>query len=376
MTEHDKVTKAKAAMVGTQPFFAVIALGLPFIEDESLDPPTMATDMTHIYYHPKFIDECSRAEVEGTIAHEVLHVANLHGMRRGTRDPFLWNVACDFAINPIVLDAGYKLPKGALVDNKYRGMSAEAIYEDILKNPPPNLKFVNFGGVLDANGTQAEKSAREQEIKITVKSAAERAKQIGKLPGGLEGLIEAVGKPKINWQDYIPSWIKSVLPDDYTWALPNKWMLTNHRFYMPTITMTGAGIGVLSLDTSGSVSDSELVSFVTEIVGLIEGCKPEKLYIIQHDAEIQKEEIWEVGMDFTSLKVKGRGGTRIRPTFKRLDEIIEEEGRVDWLILFTDCEIGDWPTVWPDVPTLIAATGKNTLPDKSVATYIPIKDAI
>ena len=297
-------------------------------------------------------------------------------MRRGSRDPLLWNIACDYAINPIVLDAGYKLPKGCLIDNKYRGMSAEAIYEDIKKNPPPNLKFLNIGGVMDAPGSAADKSAREQEIKITVKAAAERAKAIGKLPGGLEGLIEAVGKPKINWQDYIPSWIKSVIPDDYTWSMPNKWMLSNHRFYMPTMKATGAGVGVLSIDTSGSVSDRELINYVTEIVGLIEGCKPEKLYIIQHDAAIQKEDIWEVNMDFSSLKIKGRGGTRIRPTFERVAEIVAEEGQVDWMILFTDCEISDWPTVWPDIPVLIAATGRNTLPDPSVATYIPIKDAI
>ena len=62
------------------------------------------------------------------VAHEVLHVANGHCWRQGPRDPDRWNDACDYAINPIVLSAGMVLPKGALVDARYTGKSAEEIY--------------------------------------------------------------------------------------------------------------------------------------------------------------------------------------------------------------------------------------------------------
>jgi len=43
-------------------------------------------------------------------------------------DPKRWNVACDFAINPLIVDAGLSLPDGVLIDNRFRGMSAEQIY--------------------------------------------------------------------------------------------------------------------------------------------------------------------------------------------------------------------------------------------------------
>ena len=44
------------------------------------------------------------------------------------RDPKRWNMACDYAINPLLIDAGLNLPEGVLLDNRFRGMSAERIY--------------------------------------------------------------------------------------------------------------------------------------------------------------------------------------------------------------------------------------------------------
>jgi hypothetical protein len=32
-----------------------------------------------------------------------------------------WNMACDHAINPILVDAGLTLPQGVLLDNRFRG---------------------------------------------------------------------------------------------------------------------------------------------------------------------------------------------------------------------------------------------------------------
>ena len=74
------------------------------------------------------------------------------------------------------------------------------------------------------------------------------------------------------------------------------------RFIQPeilTYQLYNAGVGVLSIDTSGSVSDQELIEYVREVTGVIELCSPDKLYIIQHDAIVQREDEWEAGMDFS-----------------------------------------------------------------------------
>jgi len=51
-----------------------------------------------------------------------------HFARRGHRVQRMWDLACDFAINPLLLDQGLKPPLGAQVLDQYRGMSAEEIY--------------------------------------------------------------------------------------------------------------------------------------------------------------------------------------------------------------------------------------------------------
>jgi predicted metal-dependent peptidase len=182
--------------------------------------------------------------------------------------------------------------------------------------------------------------------------------------------VEAVGKPTINWKEYLQTWVSGRIPDNYTWVRPNRKMMANYGIYMPRMQLNGAGIGVLSIDTSGSVSDAELKKYVTEIAGVIEICNPEKLYIIQHDAVIQDIYEWNAGDEFTRLKIVGRGGTNITPSFKQAQKFDEQ---IDWMICFTDMEIGDWPKEAPDFPVLWAATGGDNAP---FGTYINLRDTI
>jgi len=74
--------------------------------------PTMATDGCRIVYNPTFVDQLKSAELEGVLAHEVLHCALGHQCRRGGRDPGLWNEAADLAINPILPAKGSRCRPG------------------------------------------------------------------------------------------------------------------------------------------------------------------------------------------------------------------------------------------------------------------------
>ena len=88
----------------------------------------MATDGVSLFYNPAFVETLNAAELAGVLAHEVMHPALQHHTRRGDRDRNRWNMACDYAINPLLLDAGLTLPKDVLIDHRFRGMSAERIY--------------------------------------------------------------------------------------------------------------------------------------------------------------------------------------------------------------------------------------------------------
>src|SRR5271156_4727300 len=121
-----RIQKARTALVLDHPFFGSLLFRLKGRESRSIK--TMATDGVSLFYNPEFVETLNSAALAGTLAHEVMHPALHHHMRRSGRDLKRWNVACDFAINPLLVDAGLSLPNGVLIDNRFRGMSAERIY--------------------------------------------------------------------------------------------------------------------------------------------------------------------------------------------------------------------------------------------------------
>jgi len=99
---------------------------LEIILDESVE--TMAVDGVHLFVAPSFLPKITEAELRGILVHEILHCAFLHHVRRGERDPELWNEAADYVINPTVIESGFKLPAGALLEGRFKGMGAEEVY--------------------------------------------------------------------------------------------------------------------------------------------------------------------------------------------------------------------------------------------------------
>jgi predicted metal-dependent peptidase len=127
----EKLCRARTQLLLNQPFFGTLCLRLKLIATPSF--PTMATDGRRLAYNPAFVAQLTPAELEGVIAHEVMHVALAHHCRRGDRDPQLWNEAADYAVNPILLDNGITLPRDMLMDPAFRDLSAEEIYARLLK---------------------------------------------------------------------------------------------------------------------------------------------------------------------------------------------------------------------------------------------------
>ena len=121
-----RIQKARTTLLLDHPFFGTLLFRLGAQARSSI--ATMATDGVSLYFNQQFVETLSAAEIAGTLAHEVMHPALQHHTRRGGRNPRRWNMACDYAINPMLVDAGLALPKDVLLDNRFRGMSAERIY--------------------------------------------------------------------------------------------------------------------------------------------------------------------------------------------------------------------------------------------------------
>ena len=67
-------------------------------------------------------------QAQFALAHEALHCALSHFSRREHRDRHRWDIACDLAINPLLIKEGMTAPPGALYDVGFEGMMAEEIY--------------------------------------------------------------------------------------------------------------------------------------------------------------------------------------------------------------------------------------------------------
>jgi predicted metal-dependent peptidase len=122
----ERVGQARASLILEQTFYGVLVSQVEPVA--STKYPTMATNGKQHFFNPAFIAELTQAELVGVQQHETEHDARRHHTRRNGRDADEWNVCCDYAINIDLIDAGVTLPADALVDAKYRGMSAEDIF--------------------------------------------------------------------------------------------------------------------------------------------------------------------------------------------------------------------------------------------------------
>ena len=143
----DIISKATSKLVLQFPFYGKMLMAAGMKVTDRV--PTMATDGETIFINPKFVENELQSNVDWVmfvLAHEVEHMVLLHCIRRGSRDPMLWNMAADHIINNNLLKVGLRGPLDAqgrflgLADSKYSDMSkwsSESVYNDLLDNPPP-----------------------------------------------------------------------------------------------------------------------------------------------------------------------------------------------------------------------------------------------
>lgn len=114
----ERLMKARITLCLTAPYLAGALMQLPISEAPSFIS-TFATDGFRIYYNRTYAASLTDSEIRGALCHELLHVLTESRARRNGRDPRLWNVACDYAINAMLLAMGFHLPEGALYKNEF-----------------------------------------------------------------------------------------------------------------------------------------------------------------------------------------------------------------------------------------------------------------
>lgn len=356
----DKMRRARVKLVMDQPFFGMLTLSQLRLELREDLPAPMGTDGRVLYFRSAEVLKWSLSEVCAVICHEVLHAANGHNWRVGGRDKWRWNVAADFAINPVVKECGLTLPQGCLFKEEWAGKAAEEIYrllpKDLNKLGLPNdpLGRDLLDGMCGEDGkplSEADKRELEHKWKQAVQQAVQAAKMQGKVPAGLERMVGEALKPQCDWKALLARFVQNAAKADYSWKRPNRRYLSA-GVWLPSLYSEQMRPIVVAIDTSGSVGEAELQVFVSELNGIISAARPERTHLLWADAEVAGVQTFELGDPIVCVP-KGGGGTDFRPVFDWVREQTEDEPAC--LIYLTDM-YGTFPSEAPGIPTMWVAT--------------------
>ena len=361
----ERLVTARIGLLLRHSFFGNLATRLQLVNADDWCS-TAATDGLKFYYNSRFIMMLKPKEVEFLVGHEVLHVVYDHMGRRGDRDPQIWNVADDYAVN-----ADLKRHKvgefittvPCLYESKYDGKPAEEIYDDLMKNAQKisidDLIDQMIDDHMDGEGegegeegdgkdgkgkrpkmSDEERERVRQEVKQAILNAAQSA-EAGSLPKGVERLIKQHTNPVMPWRELIQTNLTSAIRTDFSWMRPSRrsWHMDA---IMPGMT-PGEEIDVtIAIDMSGSIGNDQAQAFLGEIAGMMAAFDGYKVHVFCFDTDIYNPaNFTSENMDtIDSYEPVGGGGTDFDAIFEYLKREAIEPKR---LIVFTDgYPCGSW----------------------------------
>jgi predicted metal-dependent peptidase len=362
-------SKARTRLVARVPFLGYLAMQMrPKIAKPEHGVPTcgIAPDGT-TYMNPQFMDKLSLKEFCGVLAHEVMHPALHFWIRKGNRNHKLANIAHDLSFNFLIEEiAGGEitLPEGVLLDPKFHGMAMEEIYGYLQKgdNGDGKTTIQTKGGgsiTVDANGgdgegdqyvdcrddlssTKTGKQAGQghasaqkklandwkQNLAAAAQQHEKRCKSQGSMPAGLRRYIDSILHPQVEWQDQLRRWCgENGRREEYSFARPNR-RSESIGVVLPSQCAGGLPDVVFLIDSSGSMSDKELVAAKAECFGILEEIDAE-VRVLVCDAALHVDEMVD---DVGQIEMKGGGGSDFRPAF----DVLAEDGFDGAVIAFTD----------------------------------------
>ncbi len=359
----EKLITARIGLLLKAPFFGNLATRMNLVNADEWCP-TAATDGRKFYYISEFVNKMPLKQVEFLVGHEVLHAVYDHMGRRGGRDPKIWNIADDYCVNADLIDQriGEKITVvGMLYDPKYKGMSAEEVYDDLMQNAnkinidqlAQQLLDEHMDGDDEGDGdgdgdkdgkgrprvSSEERKAIRDEIKEAMLAAAQ-AVGAGNLPGGVKRMIKDMTEPQVSWKELLEQQIQSTIKNDYSFARPGR-----KSWHMDAILPSqkpGETIDIfIGIDTSGSISGNDLKIFFSEIKGIMDSYTEYKIKVFGWDTEIGGigEFTSDNLADITEFDPQGGGGTDPMCVWEYLKENDIEPKK---LIMFTDYCFFGW----------------------------------
>ncbi|MGW4023367.1 vWA domain-containing protein [Streptomyces sp. NPDC005009] len=325
--------RALGWFVSSYPLLGGIASGITLVADAELarahgiSVAAVDAEAGEIYVNPlRRLDE---EEWRFVLAHEMLHAALRHGDRCGGRDPYLFNVACDFVVNGWLEEMRIgTMPEGLLYDKELAGLSAEEVYDriagdlrrmrrlatlrgkglgDILGGPlGPPRDHVDLDGFYRRGLSQG----------LDLHDRQER----GFLPAGLVEEIRALSHPPVPWDARLARWFDEFVPRPEplrSYARPSRRQASTPDIpragrHFPPEEIARCTFGVV-LDTSGSMDRVLLGKALGAIASYAEARDVPAARVVFCDAAPHDAGYVPVTEIAGRVRVHGRGGTVLQP---------------------------------------------------------------
>lgn len=300
------------------------------------------------------------------LCHELLHILNKHGIRKGDRNWNTWNVACDHVIevflrkmNEVMKPYNNNYNIIPELYNQKPNCTAEQAYDWIINHPNSiqinqtvsemaidvmdgsgNYMFTvvtSLGGITSAlDEDENIKAALTDQIVAEARAIFENIKSKGDTPDYLITYLDKILKVEIPWEKLVEKAIKTnviMKPDERTWRCLNKYFVA-HKINLPGYAFIedteGTGVLIIGVDSSGSVTDKNLKKFSSVIENSMKYFKT--IILLVHDTivhqrkEFNKDTIGDFYNFISKTGYKGRGGTSHKHLF---DEIQIEHWEKD-----------------------------------------------
>ncbi|MEM7334048.1 MAG: VWA-like domain-containing protein [Chloroflexota bacterium] len=334
--------RARHWFINSFPLLGALAASFKVIEKQQLltrmgiHIAAVNPSLQEIYINPAA--GLTEQEYRFVMAHEFLHVGLRHDARQQGRDPYLWNVACDFVINDWLIEMGVgAVPRlGLLYDPDLKGMSAEEIYDRIVNDMRTYRKLRTLRGkgigdiILDGNPSWWKTGNG-----ITLDDFYRRALQQGLtyhqdqgrgfLPAGLIEEIQALTQPPIPWDVELAQWFDTMFPPiekQRTYARPSRRQSSTPNIPRPSWVAPPLADGrtfAVILDTSGSMSRKLLARALGAIASYSLSRDVYQTRVIFCDATYYDQGYMSPEDIASRVQIKGRGGTILQPAINYLN---------------------------------------------------------
>lgn len=391
MSREDSLGKTSKDLMWKEPFYGFFLLMLNKVWNTKV--PTAGVSKHNINYqlaiNEEFWMSLSDNHRIGLLKHELLHIAYFHlSMYFNFPDKRMANIAMDMEINQYI-DPEF-LPEGGINIDDYPDLNLDRkagcrYYYQMLKQAKDEKDkngtsgCPNFDNLCDAmdNGdaglpdhstweefeelTEAEQKLMQKQMDTILQTVAQQTeKKRGTVPGHIKDHLIEISKlepPKFNWRNYMRRFT-GTSTKIYTKKIRRK---ENRRYTEnPGLKIKMKQHMLLGIDTSGSVSDSELKEFMNEITH-IHKCGVD-VTVIQCDTTIRSIEPFNSRKEFV---VHGRGGTEFDPVLEYYNQNLS---KYTSLVYFTDGECST--DVTPKAPVLWVLSEQsnmnNDLPGKVI----------